>query len=178
MSKSIASNQLNQARARRAVRLQKTFQKPTRAKQSFSAECDINNIMRKFEKTGVIEHVKEHGGRYGDFLAAPQDYHAACNQVATAQEMFESLPSKVRKAFDNDPGEFLATVDAAENDPTARQKLEKLGILKTTAQPSGPGPENVPAGTNQGAAGEPGSRPEGGKTSPPEKASQEAKKPA
>ena len=32
----------------------KTFSKPSRAKQSFKDECDINSIMAKWQKTGVM----------------------------------------------------------------------------------------------------------------------------
>lgn len=155
MSKTEASKLLNQARARRVPRLSYSCDGPSRAKQSFKNECDINTIMKKFEKTGVIEHVKQHGAKYGDFLDAPADYHEAANIVVRSNEMFLSLPAKVRKAFDNDPGTFLAAIDAAQNgDADVRDELIKLGLLKTP-------PKATPSGVPQGAAGEPETTPEG-----------------
>jgi len=158
MTKTAASTQLNQARARRAPRLTFFCAGPSRTKQNFTAECDINSIMTKFEKTGVIDHVREHGASYGDFLSLPVNYQEACNQVIAAGDMFASLPSKVRKAFDNDPGDFLAAIDAAQTDPAVRDRLVKLGLLQT----------NEPSGSQQGASGEPATPPEGGNAPDPE----------
>lgn len=168
MAKLTASDQLSQARARRVPRLGFNCTGPSRAKQNFKAECDINTIMRKFEKTGVIEHVKQHGARYGDFIDTPQSYQDAVNQVIEAEKMFLSLPAKVRKAFDNDPGELLASVEAANHgDADQVDRLSRLGLLKTTAQPA-------PAGAPQGAVGEPETAPTEPRTSTTKKASQEA----
>lgn len=101
------------------------------AKQSFAAECDINNILKKFEKTGMIEHVKEHHGHYGDFIGAP-DYLTAMNAIVEAQEAFDSLPAKVRKRFANDPKEFLEFVQ----DPDNREEMQKLGLLEPPQEPT------------------------------------------
>lgn len=172
MSKSTASNEINQARARRGLRLTFNTRGASRAKQSFKDECDINNIMKKFEKTGVIEHVKQHGAKYGNFLASPQDYHSALNQVVQADRMFMSLPAKVRQAFDNDPGQLLAAVDAARNgDADQLDRLTRLGLAKP-AEPAKPA--ETPSGVRQGAAGEPGKEPAVPETPPPGKASSKA----
>ena len=96
----------------------------SRTHQSFAAECDINNIMKKYEKTGLITHVKEYGRRYGDFLGAP-DYHTACNQVREAEEMFLTVPASVRAKFGNDPAQFLAFVQDEEN----RDAMREMGLL-------------------------------------------------
>lgn len=165
MVKTIASTQLDQARPRRVPRLGFVCEGDSRAKQSFRDECDINLIMRKFQKTGVIEHVKQHGAKYGNFLAAPASYHEAANLVKQAEQMFLTIPAKVRKAFGNDPGELLACVEAARNgDADQFDRLAKLGLLKTVTAPQAP----VAAATGQGAAGEPDSGPKGRKTSPGE----------
>lgn len=67
----------------------------SRTKQSFSAECDINNIMSKYMKTGLVSHVSRYGGDYSD-VAVVSDYHTSMNNVVKAQSMFMSLPSFVR----------------------------------------------------------------------------------
>lgn len=100
-------------------------------KQSFMTDCDVNNIMKRFERTGVIEHVNKFNGDYGDFTDLPSDYHEAMNQVREADEMFLTLPAKVRETFANDPGRFLAMVTAAEmGDEVARETMYETGILK------------------------------------------------
>ena len=82
--------------------------------QHMKAECDINNIMRIWQKTGVIDHVNTHAGNYGDFLSAV-DYQSACNAVIAADEAFSSLPSSLRKRFDNSPAVFLEFVQNPDN---------------------------------------------------------------
>ena len=93
-------------------------------KQSFKDECDINNIMRKYEQTGVLMHARQHMGQYGDFLGAPE-YHEAMNAIVLADEMFMSLPSKVRAKFGNDPAAFLAFVQDEKNS----EEMRELGLL-------------------------------------------------
>lgn len=83
--------------------------------QSMAPECDVNSIMRKYEKTGILEHRNTFEGKYGDFTDAPMDYHAAANSVLAADEMFQSLPARVRRRFHNDPGAFVDFVGNPEN---------------------------------------------------------------
>lgn len=112
----------------------------TLAKQSMAAECDINNIMKRFEKTGLLDHAKEHGGRYGDFLSAP-DFHTACNQVIAANDMFMSLPARVRERFQNDAAAFLLFA----HDPANQAEMRDLGLMKSPDQVEGlPEPETEP----------------------------------
>lgn len=97
--------------------------------QSMADECDINRIMLKWQKTGVIEHVKEYPGGYGDFTNAPDDYQQSMNTVIEADNMFMTLPSSIRKRFHNDPAAFLDFVANPKN----REELERLGLA--TAPP-------------------------------------------
>ena len=89
------------------------------------AECDINNIMRKFEKSGIVDHLSKYDGRYGQFIGAPE-YHEAMNQVAEAAEMFMEIPAKIRKRFNNDPAEFLEFVQNEDN----RDELVSMGLAR------------------------------------------------
>lgn len=100
-------------------------------KQSFKDECDINKIMAKFQKTGVIKHYAAHAPTYGD--ASPVDYLDALQVIATANEMFAELPSSVRKRFSNNPEEFLEFVQNPEN----LDECRKMGL----APPGEPSPE-------------------------------------
>lgn len=92
-------------------------------RQSFNAECNINNIMARFEKTGLAEHLNNHQGTYGDFTQV-SDYHTALLHVVEAQTLFNSLPSKIRARFGNDPGTYLQFVTDPENLP----ELRKMGL--------------------------------------------------
>lgn len=104
-------------------RVQKVFVQPSLAKQAFKKECDINAIMSRYEKSGLIAHVNRYQGDYGDFTDKPE-YQEALNKVISAQEMFMTLPAKVRARFGNDPGEFLAFVEDEKNVP----EMVKLGL--------------------------------------------------
>lgn len=120
-----------------------------RTKQSFKNECDINNIMSKFEKSGLLDHVNHHKGDYGDFVGY-DDYHSCVNQVLDAQEAFASIPSKIRALFGNDPASFM---DFAQN-PDNMTEMVKMGLahgpstgatLPHTAPPPNPAPNEPPA---------------------------------
>lgn len=107
-----------------------------RAKQAMKAECDINNIMAKYVKTGAVSHFNAKGARYGDVPAV--SYHEALNTVIAARELFEGLPAKIRTRFQNDPGQFLAFVQ----DPNNTAEAVELGLA--TARPA-PEPSPSPA---------------------------------
>lgn len=109
-------------------RVQKFFKKPSKTKQSFRDECDINNIMKRYEKDGLIAHVNRYSGQYGDFGDAPL-FQDAMNKVIAAEEMFMSLPAAVRTRFKNDPGAFIAFATDEKN----RDEMKRLGLLKEEA---------------------------------------------
>lgn len=96
----------------------------SRTKQSFRDETNINNIMAKFERTALLEHVNDHQGNYGDFTNVPSDFHAAMNQVRAAEDMFMTLPAAVRETHENDPGRFLDFVEGA-----SEEEMREAGLL-------------------------------------------------
>lgn len=102
---------------------------PSRTKQSFKDECDINRILKKYEKTGLLTHTSKYAGRYED-LPSDVDYQASLNAIMQAEEAFFSLPSKLRARFDNDPEGFLAFVQ----NPANENELVELGLAN--ARPS------------------------------------------
>lgn len=107
--------------------------------QSEAPACDINNIMKKYEKTGILEHRNTFEGKYGDFTDAPMDYHESMNSVLAAQQMFSSLPSKIRSRFGNDPGAFVDFVGNPEN----IEELQKMGLAKAPEPVSEPAPDLI-----------------------------------
>lgn len=97
---------------------------PSRTKQSFQSECDINNIMKKYEKTGLIDHVQNITGQFAD-CSNVLDYHAAVNFVQDAYDNFMGLPSVVRARFKNDPAQFYDFV----NNPANLDEMVELGLV-------------------------------------------------
>lgn len=98
---------------------------PSLTKQSMSDDCDINAIMARFEKTGVLTSVNESSPRYGEY-ADVVDYDESLRIVMDAQEAFADLPAKVRAKFENDPGQFLDFV----GNPANAEEMVTLGLSK------------------------------------------------
>lgn len=79
---------------------------PGRTQQHFKGEVDINNILAKYRKTGIIDHVKRAQARYGDFTMLG-DYVGDLDKVQKATQAFEQLPAELRNQFKNSiPGFF------------------------------------------------------------------------
>lgn len=116
---------------RERERVSVKFTKPSLAQQSFKDECDINNIMARYERTGMIEHVNTYQGQYGDFIGFP-DYHEAMNAVKEAENMFMTLPSSIRERFDNNPETFLAFAQDENN----QDEMIRLGLIPAPRPPS------------------------------------------
>lgn len=129
------------------MRVSKTFTQPSLAKQSFKDECDINTIMKRYERTGMIEHINKHRGDYTDATGV-EDYHTSLNQVLAAQEAFASLPSRVRSNFNNDPGQFMTFVENPENRDNLHELLkEPTGARIPPNERGGPDPGSPTAPT-------------------------------
>lgn len=96
---------------------------PTMCQQHFKEECDINNILAKYIKTGILDSIGP--GVYAD-ITEMGDYRESIELIARAQEMFIELPSHIRKEFDNDPAQYLDFVHNPEN----LERGIELGIFK------------------------------------------------
>lgn len=99
------------------------FDAPTLCQQHFRDECDINNIMARFMKTGVLPSVNSSTYDYFD-AGESLTYHDACNIIAQAEDVFSQLPAVVRARFNNEPGEYLAFFENPEN----YEEAVKLGF--------------------------------------------------
>ena len=100
---------------------------PTRTKQSEAKATNINNIIKQYEKTGVLPTI----GRdavFMDVSAAP-DYMTALNLITQADAMFMQLPAELRARFDNEPAQFLDWT----SDPANRDEMRELGLLEKPA---------------------------------------------
>jgi len=97
------------------------------AQQHFKDECDINNILRQFNVTGLLPE-QPLSPRYGDFTGIG-DYHTALNRVMAAQDEFDALPAQIRARFDNDPANLIEFLDNEKN----RQEAEDLGLVEISA---------------------------------------------
>ena len=94
----------------------------TRTKQAFKDSTDINKILDKARRTGVITHVGKYGEEYGDFSDVP-DLLEAELRLARAREIFADAPSEIRREFDQDVGKFFAWVNDPANADAVSEKL-------------------------------------------------------
>lgn len=100
-------------------------------KQSELQESDINFLMSRYERTGLLPEMIRKDPRYGDF-SDPVSYQDSLNLVQHAQEQFDSLDAHIRKRFGNDPAEFLAFAE----DPSNAGEMVRMGLA--TARPTLP----------------------------------------
>lgn len=111
------------------------FKKPSMTKQGFQSACDINQIMRKAKKTGMLP--TKSGTFFGDITRIPADYQTSLDFIMESQERFDELPSDVRARFNNDAGQLLAFIDNPANLAEAR----RLGLVAPEVPSSTPAAE-------------------------------------
>lgn len=126
------------------------FPSDSLAQQQFKDECDVNRIVDRYNKTGVLEHLSEITPQYGDVTDVPSDLMAAYDAVGRAEEAFMQLPSQLRKDLDNDPSRLSAWLRDENNRETAVRyglmnapvsSIEKMNAEK----PPEPSKDNVSA---------------------------------
>lgn len=97
-------------------------------KQSEAQACDVNHIMRRYEKLGltpaVLSRMNMSVANFAD-VSAGVSYQDSMVRLVEAQESFMALPAAVRKRFGNDPGEFLEFAV----DPRNVEEMRSLGLL-------------------------------------------------
>nr|QJB18882.1 MAG: internal scaffolding protein [Microvirus sp.] len=98
-------------------------EEPTLAQQHFKDECDINNILRQFNITGLLPE-SPLSPRYGDFTGIT-DYQSALNAVIAADDGFMALPADLRATFGNDPENLINFLD----NPANRDQAIALGLV-------------------------------------------------
>jgi phage internal scaffolding protein len=113
--------------------------------QHHKKECDINNIIKKYDKTGLISHINNIEGFFGDLSG--DDFKTMQDQVIMASNMFDDLPSDIRNRFENEPYKLLEFMD----DPNNRDEAIELGLIRESWPESLDGiGEHIKDGVNVG----------------------------
>jgi len=100
--------------------------KTSKTQRNFREAADINNIIAKYRKTGILGDPLSAKGRspvFADFTQV-KDYQSAQIAVAQSKSLFHSLSAKDRAMFDNDVSKFLSFVA----DPANDQALQVMGL--------------------------------------------------
>lgn len=114
---------------------------PSRTKQEFLAESDINTMMAKYERVGLAPPSGTRQPIFGDFTdPAIGDYQAAMQQVQGVRDLMDRLPAKVRDRFANDPVKLLQFVQNKDN----AQEAYELGLMRPDYKSPSTPPETPP----------------------------------
>lgn len=111
------------------------FHKPSRTKQEFKNDCDINQILKRFSRTGVVPGTIKKPA-FLDCTTIP-NLQDALHLMKDAEHAFMKLPAVVRKHFDNNA---IAFVDYAL-DPKNIDQLREWNIVPP--KPEEPKPQRV-----------------------------------
>ena len=96
----------------------------SRTVQDFSKECDINNIVKRAQRTGTIPVLSQ--GEFVFGVMPNETLQDTMNRYNEVRDYFDALPSDIRLKFGNSPMTFAEWVSKAENWPEA----QKMGLIR------------------------------------------------
>lgn len=123
------------------------FSDPSATLQSFKDDADINCIIARYENTGVLVDPSIPVSRtpqFGDYSDMPS-YQEAQNVIVAANNAFNSLSSKIRERFGNDPAAYFQFVQSLKEGSEEYAEAIDLGIIVKRSDST---PE-VPAGASE-----------------------------
>lgn len=119
-------------------RVQLMCDDPSKTDQSFKKDCDVNLMVKRFTKqtkmdtSAFMAYMNNISPKFSTDQVIDgnvPDYEFYLNAQIEADNMFMTLPSDLRKRFDNSPQKLLDFVFNPEN----KQELVTLGLLKDEA---------------------------------------------
>ena len=117
--------------------------------QSHRSACDVNLIISKYDKGGLITHINRFEAKFGNFTGV--DFKTMQDTISGIHSQFALLPSEIRKRFDNSPEALLTFMQNPEN----REEAIKLGLIDKSSLPEsdGLGEHVIDGKVQQSAAG-------------------------
>lgn len=112
-------------------------EEPSLTQQSDAAETDINIIVERFTRTGMLPNITAQA-LSGDFTEVG-DYTTAQERILAANEAFSQIPAKLRERFDNDPAKFIAFASNPDN----IDEMVELGLANAPPTPTQSTPNNA-----------------------------------
>jgi phage internal scaffolding protein len=101
----------------------------SKTEQSHKSEVDINNIVKRAGAGELIAKVNAlQEWKYDD--VTNNDFQEAMNAIIRARDAFSSVPSAIRKEFDNDPAKFMDFVRNPEN----KDRLVEMGLANAPVE--------------------------------------------
>lgn len=106
------------------------FTAPGRTKQEMREECDINRIVQRVKKGGVVGNMNRMTPMYRDCTKVP-DFQSAMDTVVGCNRLFDALPATVRDRFGNSVVRFLDFVA----DPANVEEVKKFKVFRFPEEP-------------------------------------------
>lgn len=112
----------------------------SRTKQNFAKDADINNIMSRYRRTGLLvdpvscSYRRPNFGDFSDMVELP----FLIDRIRSAQSSFMVLPAALRERFHNEVAELIDFV----SDPKNVKEAVDLHLLPASVLPQ----ENSPIG--------------------------------
>jgi len=103
---------------------------PSLTIQDQKKSTDINEILNRFQKTGLMDHVQQNEPAFADVTG--YDFQTNQNTVATIQSMFNELPASVRQQFDHDPQKYIEHIAVQDNVEDMKDGVIDNPIAETT----------------------------------------------
>lgn len=131
------------------------FNDPSLAQQHFAEEVDINNIMSRLMKTGLLADslgISNRQAIFGDFSSG-ESFTEHMIRVTKVTQAFSELPAELRGRFNNDPAMCIDFMSG----PANLEECVKLGLL----------PKEMLKAVEPAKPVETGAEPEGGAETPP-----------
>lgn len=117
------------------------FSGPSLTDQSFAPSCDVNNIVRHYEKTGIDPYIdRKSQARYAEASTLP--YEEAMRLSAEIDSAFALLPSQERERYENSSSAWF------EDTVTPKPLSEPL------REPHSPPADPAPQDSTEGGQGE------------------------
>lgn len=106
------------------------FKEPTMTIQSEKDNCDINVIMNRYATCGTPLPYRSDGVQpvYAD-VSELGDYMENFQRCKQAEEMFNALPSALRKELDNNPANLIPFIQDEKN----KERCYEYGLLNKPA---------------------------------------------
>lgn len=106
------------------------FKEPTMTIQSEKDNCDINVIMNRYATCGTPLPYRTDGVQpvYAD-VSELGDYMENFQRCKQAEEMFNALPSALRKELDNNPANLIPFIQDEKN----KERCYEYGLLNKPA---------------------------------------------
>ncbi len=101
------------------LKVQTVNTEPSKTKQSLADNANVNKIIKKYNKTGVIPNMNALEAVYGEITS--QDLQDAIHKVDSSYEAFMQVPSEIRAKFNNDAGSFIDYATNPDNINEMRQ---------------------------------------------------------